>query len=193
MGCFMSPAAALECSLALQESLIPLLSLYERSPKALKVGVSLGEPVQGLFGLFGGAMLAASTLCAAAAPGETRVSEEVYEVGVKAGFAFTPAGPLGNDSQAETPVPSYRLLGRVSGQPPDSARSEVSLAAGRLSERERTVLCLVARGRTNKEIAAELWLSMSTVATHMRHILEKTGSANRAEATAFAYRNRLVG
>jgi DNA-binding NarL/FixJ family response regulator len=54
------------------------------------------------------------------------------------------------------------------------------------------VLRLITRGLTNKEIGKQLFISTKTVANHVRSILEKTGAANRAEATAYAIRNGLV-
>ncbi len=51
-----------------------------------------------------------------------------------------------------------------------------------LSEREREVLGLVARGDSNAQIAATLYIAQRTVATHIEHILSKLGAANRARA-----------
>lgn len=61
-----------------------------------------------------------------------------------------------------------------------------------LSARELQVLRLVAAGRTNPQIAAALHRSPATVAIHVRNILDKTQSANRAEAAAFAARHGLL-
>jgi len=61
-----------------------------------------------------------------------------------------------------------------------------------LSEREVQVLRLVAAGKTNQEIATALCRSPSTVAIHVRNILDKTQAANRAEAAAFAVRHGLL-
>jgi DNA-binding CsgD family transcriptional regulator len=61
-----------------------------------------------------------------------------------------------------------------------------------LSDRELEILRLVARGLSNREIGAELFISEHTAANHIRAILRKTGSANRTEATAFAYEHGLV-
>lgn len=61
-----------------------------------------------------------------------------------------------------------------------------------LSAREVEVLRLVAAGRTNREIADTLFISHGTVNNHIVHILTKTDSANRAEATAFALRHGLA-
>jgi DNA-binding CsgD family transcriptional regulator len=84
--------------------------------------------------------------------------------------------------------------------PPDVARPSAtgvsetgSLGSpGVLSKREVQVLRLLAHGLTNRLIAAELVVSEPTVATHIRHILDKTGTANRAEAAAWAVRHRLA-
>ncbi len=61
-----------------------------------------------------------------------------------------------------------------------------------LSVRELDVLRLVARGRSNREIGAALFISEHTAANHVRSILRKTACANRTEATAYAYRHGLV-
>jgi DNA-binding CsgD family transcriptional regulator len=61
-----------------------------------------------------------------------------------------------------------------------------------LSARELDVLRLVASGRSNREIGASLFISEHTAANHVRSILRKTDSANRAEATGYAYRRGLV-
>lgn len=61
-----------------------------------------------------------------------------------------------------------------------------------LTEREVAVLRLVAIGRSNKEIGLALSISRSTVASHLRSILNKTFTANRTEAAAFASREGLL-
>lgn len=65
------------------------------------------------------------------------------------------------------------------------------LPAG-LSPREAEVLKLVAAGRTNRQIAADLVLSEKTVENHLGSVYAKTGAENRAAATAFAFRNGLA-
>jgi DNA-binding NarL/FixJ family response regulator len=61
-----------------------------------------------------------------------------------------------------------------------------------LSARELEVLRLVARGHSNREIGAALFISEHTAANHVRSILRKTACANRTEATAYAYRRGLA-
>jgi DNA-binding NarL/FixJ family response regulator len=83
-----------------------------------------------------------------------------------------------------------RIRARIEQARSVSGRPNVSYPGG-LSEREVEVLQLVARGKSNREIAAELFISMNTVANHIRNILGKTGAANRAEAAAYAVRHGL--
>src|SRR5512140_1639943 len=62
-------------------------------------------------------------------------------------------------------------------------------ADGDLTPREREVLRLVATGKTNRAIAAALGISEKTIARHVSNIFMKLGLANRAAATAYAYKN----
>jgi DNA-binding CsgD family transcriptional regulator len=78
-----------------------------------------------------------------------------------------------------------------------SRLKDVRAAGGRsypdgLTRREVEVLQLVVRGMTNTEIGGRLFISQHTAATHVQHILEKTGMANRAELTAYAMRGGLA-
>ena len=51
---------------------------------------------------------------------------------------------------------------------------------------------MIARGRTNQEIAAELFISLSTVKSHVSTIQAKLGVRNRVEIAAWAWENRIV-
>jgi DNA-binding CsgD family transcriptional regulator len=61
-----------------------------------------------------------------------------------------------------------------------------------LSEREREILVLAAKGASNKQIAQELFISTNTVKVHLRHIFNKIGVASRTEAAMFAVGAGLV-
>ncbi len=62
----------------------------------------------------------------------------------------------------------------------------------RLSAREVEVLQAIAAGCSNREIGERLMISANTAANHVRAILQKTGSTNRAEAAAYAARHSLL-
>jgi len=62
-----------------------------------------------------------------------------------------------------------------------------------LTGREAEVLCLVASGRTNKQMAEALGLSEKTIARHLSNIFTKIDVSSRAAATAFAFEHELVG
>ncbi len=74
--------------------------------------------------------------------------------------------------------------------PPDAPRRTASPSDG-LTEREWQILALIARGHTNPEIAAQLYLSGHTVKTHVSRIFAKTGSRDRAAAIGYAHRHGM--
>ena len=89
--------------------------------------------------------------------------------------------------------PAAPLLARSSrrcGARP--ARRAAASLPDKLSSREVEVLRLVAQGHSNREIGERLFISGNTVANHVRSVLQKTGTANRAEATAYAARHGLL-
>lgn len=67
-----------------------------------------------------------------------------------------------------------------------------ALPAEPLTPREEDVLAALARGRTNTEIAADLFVSLSTVKTHIAAIMGKLGARNRVELALWAYRTGRV-
>jgi DNA-binding CsgD family transcriptional regulator len=79
------------------------------------------------------------------------------------------------------------LATRLAAEAPRPAQQVAGLTA-----RELEVLRLIAAGRSNRDIAEDLSVSVHTVHTHIGHILEKTGCDNRAAATAFALRHRVA-
>ena len=61
-----------------------------------------------------------------------------------------------------------------------------------LTKREQEVLALVASGKSNQEVADDLFISVKTVDTHKNHILDKLGLKNTAELVKYAIRNKLI-
>jgi DNA-binding NarL/FixJ family response regulator len=89
-----------------------------------------------------------------------------------------------------SPSVTSRVVERMAGQPqPDAGRDAV---LGELTPRETQVLELVARGRSNAEIAAELVIEESTVKTHVKRILAKLDARDRVQAVIFAYESGLT-
>jgi DNA-binding CsgD family transcriptional regulator len=77
----------------------------------------------------------------------------------------------------------------------EQARSQLSRARhypDGLTTREVEVLRLITTGKSNRDIADALFISLNTVANHVRSILSKTGAANRTEAAAYAMRHGLA-
>ena len=66
------------------------------------------------------------------------------------------------------------------------------LAGANLTEREKDVLRLVAQGHSNAEIAAELFLGVETVKTHVRNMLAKLGARDRVQAVVKAYESGFI-
>ena len=66
------------------------------------------------------------------------------------------------------------------------------MGLGRLSARERELVTLVAQGRTNAQIAAQLYISVRTVGSHLDRIRDKTGCRRRADLTRLALAEGLV-
>lgn len=77
------------------------------------------------------------------------------------------------------------------GTASDTVSARVSLPAG-LTAREVEVLRLIAAGRSNRDIADELFITRNTVANHVKNILSKTACANRTKAASFAVKHGLT-
>jgi DNA-binding NarL/FixJ family response regulator len=89
------------------------------------------------------------------------------------------------------PSVTRRLLDMYAARLP-SAESPTPDSLSTLTEREVEVLRLVARGMSNAEIAAELYVSETTVKTHVGHVLTKLGLRDRVQAAVYAYESGLV-
>jgi DNA-binding NarL/FixJ family response regulator len=113
------------------------------------------------------------------------------------GFILKDAGPAllieavraaGTGDALISPSITVRLLKHLA---PTRTRAAAD-AAARLSDRETEVVRAIARGRTNQEIATELFISMSTVKGHVAGVQVKLGLRNRVEIAAWAWENRIV-
>ncbi|MEU5159419.1 response regulator transcription factor [Streptomyces sp. NPDC020875] len=127
------------------------------------------------------------------------LDEYVYGAlrGGAAGFVLKDAGPAllveavraaHNGEALVSPSVTLRLLRHLHRTTEPAPRARKSP----LSARELDVVRAVARGRTNQEIGAELFISLSTVKSHLSGIQTKLGVRNRTEIAVWAWENRLV-
>ena len=89
------------------------------------------------------------------------------------------------------PNVTRRLIAQFAGTA--QTRASMSKEIDELTDREREVMVLVARGLSNAEIASELHVSLPTVKTHVSRVLSKLGARDRAQLVVLAYETGLVG
>ena len=127
--------------------------------------------------------------------------DEYVHAALKAGargFLLKDAGPqllvqairsAANGDALIAPSVTARLLAAFSGSHPDAPPAQPSEP---LTPREEEVLARVASGRTNAEIADELFISLSTTKTHLASLMSKLGARNRVELAMWAYETDRV-
>jgi DNA-binding CsgD family transcriptional regulator/tetratricopeptide (TPR) repeat protein len=132
-----------------------------------------------------------------------RLARHYRDRPMEAQLLYELASAMIPSAEARRSALSARDLAQALGMPPLLRKAEDLLGAlgesdGRvgamhahMSGREREVLALMTEGRSNKEIAARLGISVNTAAHHAQRVLEKTGAANRTEAAAIARRRRM--
>ncbi|MGH3869919.1 MAG: response regulator [Pseudonocardiaceae bacterium] len=87
------------------------------------------------------------------------------------------------------PSVTRRIIAQYAGQPaPTTREAELDV----LTDREREVLLLLGTGKSNTEIAAELFVGEGTIKTHVSHLLHKLGLRDRVQAVVFAYETGLI-
>ncbi|GAB3419162.1 transcriptional regulator [Flindersiella endophytica] len=126
------------------------------------------------------------------------LDEYVYGAlrGGAVGFVLKDAGPAllveavraaSTGDALISPSITLRLLRHLT-----AAKAPTKQLARPLTERETEVVRSIARGRTNQEIAAELFISLSTVKSHVAGIQAKLGARNRVGIAAWAWENQLM-
>lgn len=95
---------------------------------------------------------------------------------------------VANGEELLDPAVTNNVLARLRDLTEKQEANQVAM----LSDREKEVLSLVAQGRTNKEIAAELIISDNTARNHVSRILDKLGLSRRSEAATFAAQHNLI-
>jgi DNA-binding CsgD family transcriptional regulator/tetratricopeptide (TPR) repeat protein len=122
---------------------------------------------------------------------------EVEELAARARIELAPVGgddavPLAVAGAGPGGAPAVDLTG---DGPPVAAPAAAPLPEilRQLTARERDVLLLVAQGRSNREVADELFISQKTVSVHVSHILAKLGVRTRVQATALVHQLETAG
>jgi DNA-binding NarL/FixJ family response regulator len=87
------------------------------------------------------------------------------------------------------PSVTRRIIEQFARRPVDA---DVLERVASLTQREREVLVMLARGRSNSELAAELFVTEGTVKTHVSSLLAKLGLRDRVQAVVMAYESGLV-
>lgn len=159
--------------------------------------VAMAAQARGAVALVGGDASAALTALRRAMGlwNELGAAYEVAHVRVSMALACR---ALGDEDTATLEFEAARAVFEQLSAPPDQARVDaltertVSVDTHGLTERELEVLRLVAAGKTNRDVAAELVISQHTVARHMQNIFAKLGVSSRTAASAFAFAHDLL-
>jgi DNA-binding CsgD family transcriptional regulator len=188
LASFSSATRAVECAIAVQMRHTRRLgaAIGNLAPTLdLTIGINAGEPITDHDELFGAAVELCRDVAAKTAPGSIMVSGVVHDICAGKGFLFTAKGTL--QVAGGEPIRLYEVH-----PSPNAAVTRPSVYPDGLTKREVEVLSLIAEGRSNRDIAGSLFISLNTVARHVANILAKTNCANRTEATAYAYKEHLV-
>ena len=122
---------------------------------------------------------------------------ELFEIGVRSFIRKTDVSGLLNEAIKAaarhkpffTPEISEILFSRVMERSANGRREKASKL---LTPRERETLCLVAHGKSNKEISSSLGISVRTVESHRAAVIRKFGASSTAEMVCYAIRNGVI-
>jgi predicted ATPase/DNA-binding CsgD family transcriptional regulator len=127
---------------------------------------------------------------AGGSPGQKRKKEETLrKIRQALGPARVRAAEERGAAMSLDTAAEYALMLTAPAPPPLAAAGP---GLGKLSVRERELVTLVAQGRTNAQIAAQLYISVRTVGSHLDRIRDKTGARRRADLTRLALAEGLV-
>lgn len=127
-----------------------------------------------------------SILSALSAGATGYLTKDATREGIRRALEAAHAGQAVLDPSAQAALVQ---AARSGGRPPTPPHE---LPDG-LTEREAEVLRLIAQGRSNPEIAEDLFVAEATVKTHVNRIFAKTHSRDRAQAAAYAFKHGLAG
>jgi pimeloyl-ACP methyl ester carboxylesterase/DNA-binding CsgD family transcriptional regulator len=184
IACFDGPARAVRCAQAMRDA-------ADHVGLQMRLGVHTGELEMRDDEVGGLALHVAAQIAAAAHPGEIVASVIVRDLVAGSGLRFREPRTVRFAPDTEP----LQLLGVDDEAAPVAAPAKATPDPSdldRLSNREREILTLVARGLTNPDIARKLELSEHTVKRHVANILLKLDLPSRAAAAAFAAHHGLA-
>jgi DNA-binding CsgD family transcriptional regulator len=120
------------------------------------------------------------------------VEEARQALGEAAFAAHQQVGRRMSQDEIRAEVLAVELPTPAPARPIDPRPTRAAPHPAGLTGREVEVLRLIAAGRTSKEIADELVITINTVESHVTHVYQKIGARGRADATSFAHRHGLV-
>lgn len=130
----------------------------------------------------------ASVLGALRAGARGYLTKDASAEQIAAAIARVAEGEASLDEAIQTKV----VAAVTAGAEPAAPEPECDELPDDLTAREAEVLCLIADGLSNQEIAEQLVVSPATVKSHVNHLFAKIGARDRAQAVGYAYRHGLV-
>ena len=200
LPCDDPPRTAVEMALAIRDQVARLSAGWRRQGHDLDLvaGMAMGYATVGKvgfdrrfeYGAVGTVMHLAQRLCHEAGGGEILASQRVGAA-IEAAVDIQPVEDV-DLAGFVRPGLVYRVLGLKGAEPPLDGEAALQRELGRISQREREVAALIARGYSNRDIAGALVITEGTAANHVEHILTKLGFTSRAQVAAWATEHSLA-